>query len=124
MRITFAFCIGLKYNESKVGAYMSLNIDSNGAISSALSGMATNARSMNRAADNIAKMNLSMPKSSNLSSSSYQYNQQGLLNSATLSPGMTDNLVNFMQSSNLYTANAKVVNAVDSAVGSALNVLV
>ena len=103
---------------------MSLNIDTNGAISSALNGMLNSSRSMERASNNIAKMNLSTPKSGSTSSSSQQYSQKGLLESATLSPGLTDNMVNFVQSSNLYTANAKVVNAVDSTVGAALNVLV
>ena len=103
---------------------MSLNIDANGAISFALSGMNSNARAMDRATNNIAKMNLSVPKSANLNSSNYQYNQQNTLGTATLSPSLTDNMVNFMQSSNLYTANAKVVSAVDNMVGSALNVLI
>ena len=104
---------------------MSFSIDANSAISSALSGMQSSARVLDRAANNISKTAISANERSTFSSDSkLQSSVQGVMESANYTPSMTQNIVSTMMSSTLYTANARVVEASNAMMGSALNILV
>jgi hypothetical protein len=105
---------------------MSISIDANGALSSAFSGMQSSARVLDRAVNNITKSTISAGERS-AQSSAYgpSASSQGLRESASFAPpSLTQNIVDVISSQNLYTANAKVVEAVDGTIGTALNILV
>lgn len=105
---------------------MSISIDANSALSSAFSGMQASARVLDRAATNISKASISAGERS-AQSSAYGPNptSQGVRESANFeAPSLTQNIVDVMTSQTLYTANAKVVEAADGMIGTALNILV
>jgi flagellar hook protein FlgE len=103
---------------------MSISIDANSALSSAFSGMQASARVLDRAASNIANSSVSASERSSLSSG-LSSKADGVRESATFSPpSLTQNIVDVVTSQTLYTANAKVVEAVDGTIGTALNMLV
>ena len=104
---------------------MSFSIDANSAISSALSGMQSNARVLDRAANNISKTAVSASEKSTVGSDArLESSIQGVTESASYSPSLSQNIMDTMMSSNLYTANARVVEASNAMTGSALNILV
>ena len=103
---------------------MGISIDANSALSSTFSGMQASARVLDRATSNISKMGLTNPSRSESMSFSNQQNQQNVRESAGYTPSLTNNIIDVMNSSNLYTANAQVVQAADATIGSALNILI
>ena len=103
---------------------MGISIDANGALSSAFSGMQASARVLDRAANNIAKSSVSATERASLSSA-LPSSGDSVRESATYQPpSLTQNIVDVITAQNLYTANAKVVEAVDGTIGTALNILV
>ena len=103
---------------------MSISIDANSALSSAFSGMQASARVLDRAVSNISTSSVSAGERSSLSSG-LPSKADGVRESATFTPpSMTQNIVDVLTSETLYTANAKVVEAVDGTIGTALNMLV
>ena len=104
---------------------MSFSIDANSALSSALSGMQSSTRVLDRAANNISKMSVSSSERASQASSMPTYGfGEGVRETASFEPNLVKNMVDVMTSQTLYTANAKVVEAVDGTVGTALNMLV
>ena len=104
---------------------MSFSIDANSALTSALSGMQSSTRVLDRAANNISKMGVSSSERASQSSSMPLSGfGEGVRETASFEPSLVKNIVDVMTSQTLYTANAKVVEAVDGTVGTALNMLV
>ena len=104
---------------------MSFSIDANSAISSALSGLQSNSRVLDRAANNISKTAVSSTERSTFGSDSkLESSVQGVMESASYEPSLSQNIMDTMMASNLYTANARVIEASNAMTGSALNILV
>jgi flagellar hook protein FlgE len=103
---------------------MGISLDANSALSSAFSGMQSSARVLDRAVSNIANSSVSAGERSSLSTG-LPSRSDGVRESANFTPpSMTQNIVDVITSQTLYTANAKVVEAVDGTIGTALNMLV
>lgn len=105
---------------------MGISLDANNTLSSAFSGLQQSARVLDRAVTNIAKTSISAGERSNqMSSFPSTEKAEGVRESASFSPpSLTQNIVDVITSQTLYTANAKVVEAVDGMIGTALNILV
>ena len=105
---------------------MGISIDANSALTSAFSGMQQSARVLDRAVNNITKTNISaVERSSQMSAFPTPDSTQSIRDAATYNPpSLTQNIVDVITSQTLYTANAKVVEAVDGTIGTALNILV
>ena len=99
------------------------SIDANGALSSALQGMNSASRLLEHASKNIAKSAIETVKPSNFGSSqdtvSLSEQSRSLMESASLE----DSMVDMMVAGTTYTANANVVEAVDSMTGTLLDMV-
>jgi len=104
---------------------MGISLDANSALSSAFSGMQASTRVLDRAANNISKIGVSASERASQSSSMPTYGfGEGVRETASFEPNLVKNMVDVMTSQTLYSANAKVVEAVDGTIGTALNMLV
>ena len=99
------------------------SIDANGALSSAINGMNSATKIMDNAAKNIAKSSIEAvnPLSSSSSKDSISLSEQsrGRMESASLE----DSMVDMMVAGTTYTANATIVEAVDSMTGTLLDMV-
>ena len=99
------------------------SIDANGALSSAINGMTSASRIMENAAKNIAKSSIeaATPLSSSTSTDTISLSEQsrGRMESAS----MEDSMVDMMVAGTTYTANARIVDAVDSMTGTLLDMV-
>ena len=99
------------------------SIDANGALTSALNGMNSASKLLEHASKDIAKSSIESVKPSGFGSSkdtiSLTVQSRSLMESAS----MEDSMVDMMVAGTTYTANANIVEAVDSMTGTLLDMV-